>query len=132
MKVAGSDAVLGSGGSHTNDFLGTEVGREESEPGHPGGHGPTGGQKLRACPHEPLQDIADSQDEREVDDHNKKIDPLQLVGRIHGRRSLRGALPCPALRKRFGAIPRCWRNTVAKYWLDEKPHSNATSVTVFS
>src|SRR6516165_2970368 len=130
--MAGSDAVLGSGGSHTDDLLSTEVGGEESQPGHPGGHGPTGRQKLRACPHEPLQDVADSQDEPEVDDHNKKIDPLQLVGCIHGRRSLLVALLCPALRERFGAIPRCWRNAVAKYWLDEKPHSNATSVMVFS
>ena len=79
VKVAGDDAVLGAGGSHADDFLGTEICGDEGEAADPGWDGTAGEEEVVAGAHETLEREANAQHKDEIDQHDEPVDD----GKIH-------------------------------------------------
>ncbi len=73
VELAGDDAVLCSGGSHADDFLGSEVGRDKGETADPGRNGASGEEEVVAGAHIPLKGEAYAQNKDEVDQHDKPV-----------------------------------------------------------
>ena len=73
IKVAGLDAILRARGSHTDDFLRTQISREEGQSGDPGWNGTSRKKEVRARAHRTLQHHSDSKDENEVDAHDDPV-----------------------------------------------------------
>jgi hypothetical protein len=80
LKVTGDDAVFGAGGTHADDFLGSEIGGDEGQTADPGGDGAAGKEKVITGAHVALEGEADPQNEDEIDQHDEPVDN----GQIHG------------------------------------------------
>src|SRR5215471_11037198 len=76
VEVRGHDSVFCSAGAHTDDFLRPEVGGKERQPGNPGGNRPAGKEEIRAGFHVLLEDVANAQHEREINQNDGVVDPL--------------------------------------------------------
>ena len=86
IELADDDAVLGARSAHADDFLGAEVGGDESQTADPGRQGATGLQVILAGFHETFECEANAQHENEIQQHDQPVDGCQ----VHAVRFLPG------------------------------------------
>ncbi len=79
-------AVLGPAGGLAEQLDGTDVGRDEADPGDPGGQGPTGQEEVQRGLHATFQGETDAEDEAEVDHDQHDVDRAQVEIQVAGRR----------------------------------------------
>ena len=100
VEVARHHAVLGARGRHADHFLGAQVGREERQPGDPGGDRAAREEEVLAAPDVSPQDPADAEHEGEIDDQDRVVDRAEL-DLVHGRKQWRlNRAPASAVARR--------------------------------
>jgi hypothetical protein len=78
--MAGNDAILGARGTHADDFLRSQIRGDEGEAADPGRDRTPSKKEVVAGAHVPLESESDSQDEDEIDQHDKPVN----YGQSHG------------------------------------------------
>ena len=78
VEVRRRDAVFGPAGAHADDFLRAEVRRDERQAGDPGGNRAARQEEVRARLRIALEHHADAQHEREIDQDDRVVDPVEL------------------------------------------------------
>ena len=73
--VHGLEAILHAISGHTDDFYRAQVGRDESQTGHPRGQPPAGEEEVDGARHSGLGGPADAQHEEEVDGYQEVVHP---------------------------------------------------------
>ena len=74
VEVAGHYSVLCTRGTHTDHFLGSQVGGDEGKAADPGGNGAASKEEVVAGAHIALEGEADAQHKDEVDQHDEPVD----------------------------------------------------------